>query len=94
MATPDRMLHLHVSVRRRAGDRVIRATLRVLGLARIIWRRRLFPADMPISQVRGEMIRYALSRFGGRCGIQWRQALPMADPDDRDGEDKETAGPG
>lgn len=77
---PDHMLHLHVSVRRRTGDKALKLTLRVLGMAFVIWRRRTFPAGTPVQTAKAEMIRYALSRFGGRCGIQWRQALPMGGP--------------
>lgn len=77
------MLHLHVSIRRRAEDKSLRATLRVVGLAVIIWRRRTFPAGTPAQTAKAEMIRYALQRFGGRAGLQWRQGLPRdGGPDD------------
>jgi hypothetical protein len=82
MATPEPGTPLlHVSVSRRPKDRAVRVTIRILGLASIIWRRRTFPADMPVHKARAEMIRYALQRFQGASGIQWRQALPMAEPE-------------
>ncbi|UJX41721.1 hypothetical protein K9F62_03195 [Desulfovibrio sp. JY] len=74
------MLHLHVSAKTRTRDNALKLTLRVVGMAFVIWRRRTFPAGTPVVWAKDEMIRYALSRFGGRCGIQWRQALPMAGP--------------
>jgi len=94
MAMPDRMLHLHVSAKTRARDKALKLTLRVVGMAFVIWRRRTFPAGTPVQKAKAEMIRYALSRFGGRCGIQWRQALPMAEPEDPVDEAARKEGPG